>query len=296
MPFNSKSNKTSDKSKLNILELIISCRNLLFAKSFFGVAAIAGVLGSTFQANAAIQSKGMSLSRPDGDLLDLLIYYDDAAQFTINNAGVYSAARPATATNLPGKFRDTTTLPVAIPGYDPNGFTGYAITGVTGRYFDGDQNEWYDVKSICPSESFPPPPIGHISSSTTFPGCGPAAFGSPADASNGLFSEGSYTEGKPPLIAHTLSDNLFRPDLVDQKVLKGIFSSGGIVFNTPYLNEPGGYNYQLFSDPAKDNELAGCGSGECFKTVFSVPGPLPLLGVGAAFGYSRTLRKRIKQG
>lgn len=274
-----------------------STRKLFLAKNLLGATAVvAGILGSALQANAAIQSKGMSLSRPDGDLIDLLIYYDDAAQFTISNLGAYSATRPAAATNLPGPFRDTTSLPVAIPGYDPNGFTGYAITGVTGRYFDFDENEWYDVKSICPSGSFPPPPTGHISSSTTFPGCDPAAFGSPADATNGLFSEGSYTEGKPPLIAHTLSDNLFRPDLVDQKVLKGIFSTGGIVFNTSFIDEPGGYNYQLFSDAANDYELAGCGSGTCQKTIFAVPGPLPLLGVGAAFGYSRTLRKRIKRG
>jgi len=68
------------------------------------------------------------------------------------------------------------------------------------------------------------------------------------------------------------------------------------VFNTSRFGEPMGYNYQLFSDSSKGGELAGCGSGTCQKTVFTVPGPLPLLGVGAAFGYSRTLRKRIKRG
>jgi len=292
MIFSSKSNKKSEKLKQNNQDSKMPTYASLLAKSLLGATAVvAGVLGSALQSNAAIQSKGMQLQRPDGDQLDLTIYYDDAAHFTINSAGIYSATRPAAATNLPGAFIDTTTA-APIPTYDPNGFTGYAITGVTGRYFESGHNEWYDVKSICPSGSFPPPPTGHIS----FPGCGPAAFGSPADASNGLFSEGSYTEGIPTPIAHTLSDNLFRPDLVDQKVLKGIFSTGGIVFNTSFIDEPNGYNYQLFSDATKDYELAGCGSGTCEKTTFRVPGPLPLLGVGAAFGYSRTLRKRIKRG
>ena len=283
-----------------------STRTHLLAKNLLGATAVvAGILGSALQANAAIQSKAMNLIRPDQDKLDLIIYYDDVMQFTIDSLGNYSAVRPAAATNLPGTFIDTTTAN-PVPGYDPNGFTGYAITGVTGNYYDGEHDEWYEVKSICPSSAINTPlPGPPVHNSTTFPGCLLPTFGSPADSTNGLFKQGSYTEGKidltsnPPastIIAHTLSDNLFRPDLVDQKVLKGIFSSGGIVFNTPYLNEPGGYNYQLFSDPTKDNELAGCGSGTCFKTIFSVPGPLPLLGVGAAFGYSRTLRKRIKQG
>jgi hypothetical protein len=36
-------------------------------------------------------------------------------------------------------------------------------------------------------------------------------------------------------------------------------------------------------------------NGELLQlTPVSSPGPLPLLGVGAAFGYSRKLRKRIK--
>jgi len=36
------------------------------------------------------------------------------------------------------------------------------------------------------------------------------------------------------------------------------------------------------------------GYGVASVTENEVPGPLPILGVGAAFGYSRKLRKRIK--
>jgi len=322
MLFSSHSNKKSEKFKHNHhLDLQMPSHKPLLAKSLLGTAAVvAGVLGSALQANAAIKSIGMQLERPrpDGDQYDLFIHYDDTKLFKVLSNGKYlplpippSAPlmdpRPDAAKNLPGPFIATTTLPVTIPGYDPNGFTGYAITGVTGRIFDGDHNEWYEVKSICGSDPIaisPVPPVlpsppgdpGNPNS-LTFPGCNPPTFGSPADSTNGLFSEASYTQGINPLIiAHTLSDNLFKPDLVEQKVLKGIFSSGGIVFNTPYLKEKGGYNYQLFSDAANDNELAGCGSGTCAKVFLRVPGPLPLLGVGAAFGYSRTLRKRINRG
>ena len=44
------------------------------------------------------------------------------------------------------------------------------------------------------------------------------------------------------------------------------------------------------SDPSLDVGISN--RGFLFSTQ-SVPGPLPLFGVAAAFGYSRTLRKRI---
>ena len=58
-------------------------------------------------------------------------------------------------------------------------------------------------------------------------------------------------------------------------------------------------SYQIFSKPSDDPRgfsYYGCwGDGECVNVKqLPVPGPLPLLGVGAAFGFSRKLRKRIK--
>ncbi len=41
------------------------------------------------------------------------------------------------------------------------------------------------------------------------------------------------------------------------------------------------------------NVCLGLGSGPCNSPTSNVPGPLPLLGAGAAFGWSRRLRKRI---
>lgn len=53
------------------------------------------------------------------------------------------------------------------------------------------------------------------------------------------------------------------------------------------------------SDTPVEDVFIGEGAGTFRQTDFSckfpsVPGPIPLLGVGAAFGYSRKLRKRIK--
>ncbi len=52
-----------------------------------------------------------------------------------------------------------------------------------------------------------------------------------------------------------------------------------------------------YSDTNVDNNVS-IASSSIFTTTAatssSVPGPLPLLGAGAAFGFSRTLRKRIK--
>lgn len=244
----------------------------------------AGVFGSALQADAAIQSKEFKGTRSDGDILDLLIYYDDSATYTLPTLPPIGG--------LPGPFTDRIESPPPgsgiplnpLPVYDTAVFTGFAITGVTGSYTE-DGNT-YNVVSICP----PSGPVSQPGRVISFPGCG-----TPADSTNGLFSTGSYEEGRvseagePPsdLIAHFLSDNLFKPDLVGSP--GGAFSGGGIVFHTTEED----YVYQLFTDPAT-GEYAGCGSGTCLPVSTQVPGPLPLLGVGAAFGYSRRLRKRIK--
>jgi hypothetical protein len=76
----------------------------------------------------------------------------------------------------------------------------------------------------------------------------------------------------------------------------------GFIF--AYLDNPGDMpisedSYQIFSKPSSAPEgfsYYGCwGKGECVNAKMThTPGPLPLLGVGAAFGFSRNLRKRIK--
>jgi hypothetical protein len=118
------------------------------------------------------------------------------------------------------------------------------------------------------------------------------------------------------LIAHDIPDDLWNPGGVSgagfsltpslpSSALDNYVSFGGFGFDvydvgTTTFDEP----YQIFTvskQPTGGNfqsllpgDYAGC-PGSCVGAkINQVPGPLPLLGVGAAFGFSRNLRKRIK--
>ena len=66
-----------------------------------------------------------------------------------------------------------------------------------------------------------------------------------------------------------------------------VIFSGWVAPPLPQPGESGNYSFKTLTDrrpiTVKEPRVPG-----------RVPGPLPLLGVGAAFGYSRKLRKRIK--
>jgi hypothetical protein len=117
------------------------------------------------------------------------------------------------------------------------------------------------------------------------------------------------------LIAHDIPDDLWNPGGIGagftatpslpSSALDNYVSFGGFGFDvydvgTTDFDEP----YQIFTvskQPTGGNfqsllpgDYAGC-PGSCVGAkINQVPGPLPLLGVGAAFGFSRNLRKRIK--
>ena len=118
------------------------------------------------------------------------------------------------------------------------------------------------------------------------------------------------------MIAHDIPNDLWNPRFVSgagftatpslpSTALDNYVSFGGFGFDvyevgTTIFDEP----YQIFtvSKPSTSGnftdfgagDYAGC-PGSCRGAVVNpVPGPLPLLGVGAAFGFSRNLRKRIK--
>lgn len=117
------------------------------------------------------------------------------------------------------------------------------------------------------------------------------------------------------LIAHALPDDLWNPGdeglgfdpatPLPSSALDNYVSFGGFAFDvlkagTSDFDEP----YQIFTvskQPTSGDftdlvpgDYAGC-PGSCVSASINiVPGPLPLLGVGAAFGFSRKLRKRIK--
>ena len=116
------------------------------------------------------------------------------------------------------------------------------------------------------------------------------------------------------LIAHAKPDDLWNPrgeglgfssTSLPSSALDNHVSFGGFAFDvfkagTSVFDEP----YQIFTVSKKPTsggftglqpgDYAGC-PGSCVSArVNPVPGPLPLLGVGAAIGFSRKLRKRIK--
>jgi hypothetical protein len=125
----------------------------------------------------------------------------------------------------------------------------------------------------------------------------------------------AYNGGYPiDLIAHALPDDLWNPGgeslgftstSLPSSALDNSVSFGGFAFDvfdagTSTFDEP----YQIFTVSVQSTsgnftgfapgDYAGC-PGSCRGAVVNpVPSPLPLLGAGAAFGFSRKLRKRIK--
>jgi hypothetical protein len=178
----------------------------------------------------------------------------------------------------------------------PYTFSGYRITGITGKLFKGGVHAG-NVK-------YNPDPT--------------ADGGSNAEVT-GVFNYLTDiptippTEGNPiDLIAHAKPDNLFNPggeglgfSLPSPTQFQDNYVSfGGFAFDVFNLDGTFDEPYQLFTVGAsptdgiytslKPGDYAGC-PGSCVGAKINpVPGPLPLLGVGAAFGYSRKLRKRIK--
>lgn len=70
-------------------------------------------------------------------------------------------------------------------------------------------------------------------------------------------------------------------------LLADLLSSGSVV----YASLPGQYSTLFVVDTMSAN---GGAIGSVTNSFRNVPGPLPILGVGAAFGFSRKLRGRIK--
>jgi len=87
-------------------------------------------------------------------------------------------------------------------------------------------------------------------------------------------------------------------------ISQGFPTVDGNGFAFAYLENPGDTptlddSYQIFSKPSGapgGSSYYGCwGAKECVNAdVTAVPGPLPILGIAAAFRFSRRLRKKIK--
>lgn len=158
-------------------------------------------------------------------------------------------------------------------------YTGYAalnddtaifVTTVAGPALSGGTPDSY-AKAIT----------GHISNFKVFGGGGTEIFVNPL---GGLTGEGYTVRQAPNVFARSLALQPIPVEVI------GTFGtrSGNVVFNSFYGNydsATGGATYSFdhqsiitltVDDPSQ------------------VPGPLPLLGAGMAFGFSRRLRKRTK--
>lgn len=259
----------------------------------------AGVLGSASQANAATQTFKKTILLPsNGEVFNLSIDTEDVISsvtspiFTAPNS-----CQPAASSACSGVTVGTPQL--QSPGYK---FTGYKVTKITGTALEGGIE--YDI-------------LGTGLSSTS------GVFNYPTDGNSGPVVN-------PDSIPHSLPDQLFNPGGLGlgfdpasfavgtpaaftsfpSSSLDNLFSFGGITFDIGKFGTPGDESsfvsdepYQLFTvaynststttgQNLKAGDYAGC-PGSC-EVAVPVPGPLPILGAAAAFGWSRKLRKRLK--
>jgi hypothetical protein len=263
----------------------------------------AGVLGSASQANAATQTFKKTILLPsNGEVFNLSIETEDVIS-SVTSAPFTAPISCQPATSSACSVVTVGTPQLQSPGYK---FTGYKVTKITGTALD--KGIEYDI-------------LGTGFASTS------GVFNYPDDGNPG-------PAVIPDLIPHSLPDQLFNPGGLGlgfdpagftvgtpaaftsfpSSSLDNLFSFGGITFDIGKFDTPGDESsfvfdepYQLFTVPydstsidpienLKAGDYAGC-PGSCRGAVVlpdPVPGPLPLLGVGAAFGYSRRLRKRIK--
>lgn len=236
---------------------------------------LGGLLLQATGAHAAPVTKNFTGDRTDDVFLNLNITYDDATTYTVPSAtsppapgGWFSGTpgTPCSATDTTGPYTaagDCYINTDGVPSYSGQSylnwplpaFTGKLITSVTGTV-TGEDGDIYNVIGL---------------------------------AKIGSFEGGKLIPVVAPLISHYISDNLIDPTkffALGSPTDAGMgISQGGFVV----LTDNPDYQYQLFQDPT-NGELAGCGSGTCLK-ITPVPAPLPILGVGFAFGSIRKARK-----
>jgi hypothetical protein len=212
--------------------------------------------------------------------------------------------------------------PPEQPGGLSYNFQGRTILSVRGTYTNPPilGSETYQVPLQAPAPigssvtnlPSPPGPAGTNTPPPLVTGSTPTIYSAfwPLGTEGGMPSDPNYYY-PPDLTTHGLTDNLYNPDGgftpgdpgFPDKRINGVLSYGGLMFFVDYgeyyatEGYPNRYlPYQVFfrsltaNDPDGD-DYGGC-PGDC--GVSNVPGPLPLLGVGAAFGFSRKLRNRIK--
>jgi hypothetical protein len=293
---------------ISVMQVVFSWKNNKPVKALPKALAVAlvaaGVLSSVSQASATQIFKKKILLPSTGEVFNLSIETEDGTStVTIPAFTAPTSCQPSGSPDCAGVT--TVTPQLQSPGYK---FTGYKITKITGTAYEKGIS--YDI-------------LGTGLASAT------GVFNYPDSKSGNL---GPVVQ--PDSIPHSLPDQLFNPGGLGlgfdsagftfgapvsafasfpSGSLDNYFSFGGITFDIGKYNIPGDESsfvfdepYQLFTvaydstststgESLNAGSYAGC-PGSCRGAVVQTPGPLPLLGLGAAFGYSRRLRKRVKGG
>jgi hypothetical protein len=279
------------------------------ASTLFKALLTAGLLGIVGYGNAANAASKFFYNQKIVVLPDPLppglptISLKETFIFDLETDDFLTITRPG-YTN-PGVVTPDPSNPLAVrdPGplltSEPYTFKGYKIKNIlNGKRYEGGAN-LFD--------------IGVYTGDIKYRESAPYAGTNAEDV--GVFNY-AYNGGYPTdLIAHDLPDDLWNPGgegagfsatpSLPSTALDNYVSFGGFAFDvykpgTTEFDEP----YQIFtvSNPPtggnytnlRAGDYAGC-PGSCRGAVVNpVPGPLPLLGFGAAFGFSRRIRSRIK--
>jgi hypothetical protein len=265
-------------------------------------AGLLGFVGYGNAANAASKFFDINVLLPsNGEIFNLKIETEDS--LTTTTQAKYSPlpiCQPAGLGDCPS-VTGVNGAQLESPKYK---FTGYKILNIKGTAQEGGMT--FDVKGpgiAATTGVFNYPDDGNpvpIVDADSIPHSLPDQLFNPRGLSLG-FDPTGFDYGDPAAFTN------FPTSALDNH-----FSFGGITFDIGHLATSGDYStaftleepYQLFTVPydststttdesLKAGDYAGC-PGSCKGAVVQTPGPLPLLGVGAAFGFSRNLRKRIK--
>ena len=148
------------------------------------------------------------------------------------------------------------------------------------------------------SSPFATPP-GSTNPSASFSGPGKGTTGSFNPFANGVKSVGKLLFEGTISYTGTPGSGIFLRLLSNDSEVKSFQIASG---NTVLNNQPFSYNFTKETNENINSDLAfefeGIGnltsSHPTIGVSVKVPGPLPILGAAAAFGFSRKLRKRLK--
>ena len=293
--------KTKQKKRASTLSKALLAAGLL---SIVGYGNAANAVDKTFlnqkivvKADPPGGANPGSTSQEETFIFDLVT---DGSSTTVTRTG-YTNPGTVTPTNPSDPLATRTPPLTTLLTSEPYTFTGYKIKKIlNGKRYEGGTS-LFDIGVYTGDIKYRENP--------------PYAGTNAEDV--GVFNY-AYNGGYPTdLIAHDIPDDLWNPGgegagfsgtgtpSLPSSALDNFVSFGGFGFDvyhvgTTDFDEP----YQIFTvskQPTSGNfqtllpgDYAGC-PGSCVGAkINQVPGPLPLLGAGAAFGFSRNLRKRIK--